>query len=118
MKEIKEQIELLKEYYKVKTQKELAEKLGIKEPNINYWINHGKIPFKYLQVLGELPERKKEVLEICNERYDYAKKMLIESTDKNKIIERIAKEAQELTNVQLVSILETVVKFKFDNQKK
>jgi hypothetical protein len=118
MKEIKEQIEMLKEYYNVKTQKELAETLGIKEPNINYWINHGKIPFKYLQVLGNIEEHKVTVDKICDERYNYSKKMLIESADKEKIIERISKECEYLNNIQLVEIYEKAVKFKFDNIKK
>jgi hypothetical protein len=117
MKNIKEQIEELMRYYKVNTYKELAEKLEINPANVNYWINQNKIPFKYLQVLGNVEEHKKEVLEICNDRINEAKRELANALDRPRAIQIINDNINELSNVQILEILETVLKYKTWNLK-
>lgn len=117
MNEVKEQLLKLMKFYEVKTQRELAEKLNIKEANISNWVNQNKIPFKYLQVLGNVEEHKKEVLEICNDRIDEAKRELANALDRPRAIQIINDNINELSNVQILEILETVLKYKTWNLK-
>lgn len=110
---IKQQIKELKEYYGVKTNKELCIKLGIKTPNIDYWIRSGQIPYKYLRPLETKVVWKKENIEETNgiqeeeiklKREDFANTIL----NREKTINTIKEKLESLTNLQLLDIVEKI----------
>lgn len=118
---VKEEIKLLKKYYGIKTNKELCEILGIKTPNVDYWIRAGKIPMKYLYVLKK-NESLVDFSKTSDEQNDQDcetltefEKIISSSMNRSVTIEQINEMLEKLNNEDLAKILKNVL---FYNKKK
>ncbi len=118
---VKKNIEKLKNYYNVKTYKDLAENIGISKASIDYWIRNKKVPEKYLYILDSEHEENKSLV-------DYSKttklekqedkttlseleKILAESIDRPIAIEKITKILNKINNEDLAKVLKNVISY-------
>jgi len=54
--DVREELNLLKKYLDISTDRELAEKLGTTKGNVDSWIKRQKIPDKWSMVIGQMYE--------------------------------------------------------------
>ncbi len=111
MDNIKEDINNLKKYYGVNTYKELAKCLNIGAPAIDGWIRNKKIPLKYLMIINrDITLEKEEIKEkeLLSKRENFADNVMNREKSINAIKERV----NELSNLEILDIIEKIFKVK------